>query len=65
LNYQRGDGLERAICLANILKNRNPGLSMEINVEKDHVYIITGGKTVTWPSAKGLKGNIRLNNKSF
>jgi hypothetical protein len=64
-NYQRGDGLERAICLANILKNRNPGLSMEINVEKDHVDIITGGKTVTWPSAKGLKGNIRLNNKSF
>ncbi len=64
-NYQMGDGLERAICLANILKNRNPDLSMEINVEKDHVDIIIEGKTITWPSTKGLKGNIRLDNNSF
>jgi hypothetical protein len=64
-NYRMGDGLERAICLANILKNRNPGLIIEINIEKDHVDIIAEGKQVTWPSVKGLKGNIRIDSSSF
>jgi hypothetical protein len=64
-NYQRGDGLERAICLANILKSRNLSPVIEITVEKDHVDIITGGKTITWPSGKGLKGNIKLDDSSF
>ena len=64
-NYRMGDGLERAICLANILKSRNPNLNMEINVENDHVDIIISGKTVTWPSRKGLKGNIRIDSSSF
>jgi hypothetical protein len=59
-NYQRGDGLERAICLANILKNRNCNLNIDINVEKDHVAIIINKNMITWPSSKGLKGNIRL-----
>ncbi len=64
-NYRMGDGLERAICLANILKSRNPGLNMEIAVENDHADIITGGKTITWPSVKGLKGNIRIDSNSL
>jgi hypothetical protein len=64
-NYQRGDGLERAICLANILKNRDCNLNIDINVEEDHVAIIINETTITWPSSKGLKGNIRLDNSSF
>ncbi|MHB1335297.1 MAG: hypothetical protein ACYCXQ_04990 [Candidatus Humimicrobiaceae bacterium] len=64
-NYRRGDGLERAICLANILKNRNNNLNIDINVEKDHVAIIINEKTITWPSYKGLKGNIRFDNNSI
>jgi len=64
-NYRIGDGLERAICLANILNSRDPNQNMEINVEKDHVDIIIDGATITWPSVKGLQGNISLNNSSF
>lgn len=64
-NYQRGDGLEKAICLANILKNRNNNLNIDLNVEKDHVIININKKTITWPSNKGLKGNISLDNNSF
>jgi hypothetical protein len=59
-NYQRGDGLERAICLANILKNRYPSQIIDINVEKDHADIIINNKTITWLSSKGLKGNIKI-----
>ncbi|MEI7616461.1 MAG: hypothetical protein WCJ54_07080, partial [Actinomycetota bacterium] len=59
-NYKRGDGLERAICLANILKNRNNSLFMEIIAETDHVDININGETITWPSEKGLKGKIKI-----
>jgi len=59
-NYQRGDGLERAICLANILKNRNKHRHININVEKDHVVINLDERTIRWPSGKGLEGNIKL-----
>jgi len=59
-NYKRGDGLEKAICLANILKNRNNSLFMEIIAETDHVDININGETITWPSEKGLKGKIKI-----
>jgi hypothetical protein len=64
-NYRRGDGLERAICLANILKSRNQNLTIDITVEKEHVDIIIDGAKITWPSLKGLKGNIKLDESSF
>jgi hypothetical protein len=63
-NYQRGDGLERAICLANILKNRNPDQIIDINIEKDHVDIIINDKIITWPSCKDLKGKIKIDGKT-
>jgi hypothetical protein len=59
-NYRRGDGLERAICLANILKNRNIYKHISINVEEDNVTMTLDKRTVKWPSDKGLKGNIDL-----
>ena len=59
-NYRMGDGLERAICLANILKNRNSYKNISINVEKDNVTIILDEITIKWPSAKGLNGNISV-----
>jgi hypothetical protein len=64
-NFQRGDGLERAICLANILKSRNRSLVIDINVEKDHIVIIVAEITIKWPSNKGLKGKIRLDSSFF
>jgi len=57
-NYQRGDGLERSILLANILKNRKRYKYINIKVEKDHVKIILDEITIIWPSSKGLQGNI-------
>jgi hypothetical protein len=64
-NFRRGDGLERALCLANILKNRNQHLLIDINIQNDRVSIIINEKTITWPSSKGLKGAISLHEGSF
>jgi len=59
-NYQRGDGLEKAICLANIFKNRNSYDHIDINVEKENITITLDKKTIKWSSTKDLKGNINL-----
>jgi hypothetical protein len=59
-NYQRGDGLEKVILLANILKNRNRYKQININVEKDNATITLDEITIKWPSLKDLEGNIAL-----
>jgi hypothetical protein len=59
-NYQRGDGLEKAICLANILKHRNNSRNVSIKVLNDHVEINFNNRIIHWPSNKGLNGTIKL-----
>mgnify|MGYP000854493252 CR=1 FL=1 len=59
-NYQRGDGLEKAICLANILKHRNNSRNVSIRVLNDHVEINFNNRIIHWPSNKGLNGTIKL-----
>ena len=43
-NYQRGDGLERLICLANILLARHPDAQCEILIDGNalHLSVTTG-----------------------
>lgn len=59
-NYQRGDGFERAICLANILKYKNSDRSINIIAMNDYIEINVDNKTIRWTSNKGLKGIIKL-----
>ncbi|MGK0467017.1 hypothetical protein [Clostridium sp.] len=59
-NYQRGDGFERAICLANILKYRNSEQSVNITAQGDYIEINFNNNTIHWPSNKGLNGIIKL-----
>ena len=59
-NYQRGDGLEKAICLVNILKNRNKYKNIGISVEPNHVTVTLDELKITWPSSKNVKGLINL-----
>ena len=53
-NYKRGDGLERAICLANIWKARHPGEPIIIQSAGLEVTTTLAGLTVRWPTSKGL-----------
>lgn len=59
-NYQRGDGFEKAICLANILKYKNSSQNINISVMDNYVEIDFGNKTIHWLSSKGLNGIIKL-----
>lgn len=56
-NYRRGDGAERAICLANILKARDPRTPVRIRLG-DETVLEAGAVRVAWPSAKHLQGEI-------
>lgn len=59
-NYQRGDGFEKAICLANILKYKNSDLSIRISAMNDNVEVNFNNKYIKWESSKGLNGIIKL-----
>lgn len=58
-NYRRGDGLEKAFCLANILKSREPHLSIEIHAA-EHVLFRAATVRAEWPNAKGLRCDFTL-----
>jgi len=53
-NFQTGDGVEKAILLANILHARHPDEKIELSVQPDHVELETTGRTFVFESSKGL-----------
>lgn len=53
-NFGRGDGIEKAILLANILHTRNPDYQMTIRVSGNMVSLETGDKKYHFESRKGL-----------
>lgn len=54
-NYERGDGVEKAILLANILRGRTSGAGMTIEVSPSGAVLRVDGETHTFPSSKGLE----------
>ncbi len=59
-NYGRGDGLERAICLAAVLKARRPGEKILIHSYGQNVEVNSGPLTVRWPTAKGIEAKLTV-----
>ena len=53
-NYGRGDGAEKAILLANILRDRRPEGQLELTVAPERVRLSVDGDVLEFPSAKGL-----------
>lgn len=54
-NYGRGDGVEKALLLAAILKSRLPGAVIRIDVTADRAVLMAGSKRLEFSSVKGLK----------
>lgn len=57
-NYGRGDGVEKALLLANILKRREPGLALRIEIKEDRVCLTGWAEPVAFGTAKGLKPQV-------
>ena len=59
-NFHRGDGLERAIALAGVWKNRYPDTEVELNSSGNEVTLDLGKQTVSFASSKGLEKRITV-----
>ncbi len=59
-NYQRGDGLEVLLCLANVLKARHPDAVYELAVRPDGARLSGSGLDLCLPSQKGVSGVVRI-----
>jgi hypothetical protein len=56
-NYKAGDGLEKAVLLANVIRQRNPAQNIEIISDKSGV-VLKGPGQHRFVSAKGLKKKV-------
>jgi hypothetical protein len=54
-NYGRGDGVEKALLIANILRTRRPGAPIRLDVAPERAELHAGERVVGFNSAKGLR----------
>ncbi|MBW2714291.1 MAG: hypothetical protein JRC77_11145, partial [Deltaproteobacteria bacterium] len=59
-NFQRGDGLECAIALANVWLARHPESDIELSASGEEIILKLGGNKVSFKSSKGLEKRISL-----
>lgn len=58
-NYFRGDGVEKAFTLANIIKNKNKDQAIKIEIDNSNV-LLTADKQYCFGSNKKIKKNIEI-----
>jgi hypothetical protein len=63
-NYKTGDGIEKAITLANILHKRDPQSEISIKIDKDKA-VVDAGKKFEFSSSKVLEKIIRINKDNY
>ena len=54
-NFGRGDGLEKAILLANILHSRRPAEAISIEITRDETLLVIGRQTYPFRTEKKVK----------
>ncbi|MBC8206343.1 MAG: hypothetical protein ISR85_04520 [Kiritimatiellales bacterium] len=59
-NFQTGDGLEKAILLADVWKTRHPDEIIELDVQTGRAHMTLGTKTISFESNKGLTRSCHL-----
>jgi hypothetical protein len=55
VNFSRGDGVEKALCLLNVIKNRHPEKTVPLQVSKRDVKVIFEGMEFGFDSEKGIQ----------
>ena len=57
-NYGRGDGVEKALLLANIFRQRAPDESMTIDIFSGHAKLKAGSQEYVFATGKGLPDQV-------
>ncbi|MBU1260170.1 MAG: hypothetical protein KKE31_06540 [Planctomycetes bacterium] len=63
-NYGRGDGIEKAITLANILHKREAGKEVTIRINGGSV-VVEGDKSYQFESSKGFSKEIKISKENY
>jgi len=58
-NFRRGDGLEKAFLLANVIRHKSPEQDLSLVVDKDRV-IVRGTREFEFASAKSLQKQVEI-----
>jgi hypothetical protein len=64
-NFRRGDGIEKAILLANIIMSRDPQAEVEIDIRNRKAMLVYNGSKYDFPSSKQLSKIIKIKNGSI
>jgi hypothetical protein len=64
-NFQSGDGSEKAILLANFIKNKNCDAVIEIDINKENVELIYQNEHYRFISSKSLTKRIKINGNEY
>ncbi len=60
VNYSRGDGEEKAIALANIIRNGKPDAKMKLTIDNSNVVLTAAEKQYEFTSEKSIQKEIEL-----
>jgi len=59
-NFNRADGIEKALTLANIIMSRGDSVELKIEVDRHDVVLRAGGEDFRFVSSKGLETNMEI-----
>ncbi len=59
-NFQRGDGVERAFAIVDLLKARKPERKVTLDIQKDRVRVAWDQQDIELPSSKELEYAVEL-----
>jgi hypothetical protein len=59
-NFQTGDGLEKAILLSNVWKQRHPNTTIQLNINAGNGLLSLGSQAYSFKSIKKLEKNIAV-----
>ena len=65
LNFRRGDGIEKALLLADFLINRDNSSTVSIEIENKKVLLTSNGKGFHFTSHKNFNKSIHISGKSY
>jgi hypothetical protein len=64
-NFRRGDGIEKAFLLADVIVRKNPAAQITIKIDNDMVKMESDGDNYFFRSSKSLRKLIRITQKGY
>lgn len=64
-NFRRGDGIEKALLLADVIVRKNPGAEIIIEIDNENVSMNSDFESYFFKSSKSLRKKVRITNEGY